>query len=44
MERKPLLQSETSRTARLEAEGADETGDGGVPRPVRIERRGQMAR
>ena len=41
MEREPLLQPEASRTVRLEAEGADGTSDGGVPRPVRYERRGQ---
>ena len=39
MERKSLLQPEASRTFGLEAEGADETGDGGVPGPVRIKRK-----
>ena len=43
MEREPLLEPEASRTVRLEAEGADERSDGGIPRPVRYEWRGQRS-
>lgn len=43
MERQPLFESEAEGTARLEAEGSDEPGDGCVPGPVQSRRnRGRL--